>query len=732
MSVLPTDLRPQAELASDSVAVLAQLTSRLSEPDQALVTCALNLARDQLAGRETADGEPAFAHAVGTASVLTGLPLTGSAVAAALLHDLPDFLARSHETLREAVGPDVASLVDGVARMSQIQALTGGVAPGASRHDGTQLEALRKMLLAMVQDIRVVLIRLAEQTQRLRFLVKSDAEARRHAAARETLDLLAPLANRLGVWQFKWELEDLSFRILEPDVYKKVAHQLDEKRVDRERYIDEAIALLKRELAAAGIAGDISGRPKHIYSIWKKMRHKSVDFAEIYDARAVRVLVPEVRDCYAVLGTVHNLWTPLPKEFDDYIAKPKPNGYRSLHTAVIGPDGRVLEVQIRTQEMHRHAELGVAAHWRYKEGGGGRDSSYDEKIAWLRQILEWPDEVPDSAEIAEQFKTELFRDTVYVFTPQGQVIALPRGATPVDFAYHVHTELGHRCRGAKVDGAMVPLNYVLANGQRVEIVSAKSGGPSRDWLNPLLRYIASPRARSKVRQWFNSQNVQAAVALGRTTVEREAHRIGVALPALEELAQRLGFGKIEDCLIAVGRGEVGVRQLQVALRGETEPKVQDEASIVPGRARATGKGGGVLVVGVENLLTVLGKCCKPAPPDEIIGFVTRGRGVTVHRRDCRNLRSMPDERMIEAEWGRTEGQHFPIDIRIEARDRQGLLRDISEILSRERINVTATDTLSRGDFAAMGFTVEVEGVDQLARVLGLIREVTGVTRAQRS
>jgi GTP pyrophosphokinase len=727
----PIDLRLRPGPAEDSVAILAHLSARLSDPDQALVARALDFARNELSERSTADGEPALAHAIGTASVLTGLPLAGSAVAAALLHDLPLFVARSDEKLREVLSPDVASLVDGVARMGEIQALTGGVASGRGREDGAQLEALRKMLLAMVQDIRVVLIKLAEQTQRLRFLVKSDEAARRRAAALETLDLLAPLANRLGVWQLKWELEDLSFRILEPTVYKEVARQVDEKRGDRERYIGEAIATLRRELATAGIAGEISGRPKHIYSIYKKMRRKSVDFAEIYDARAVRVLVPEVKDCYAVLGIVHNLWTPLPKEFDDYIAKPKPNDYRSLHTAVIGPDGRALEIQIRTHDMHRHAELGVAAHWRYKEGGG-RDSSYDDKIAWLRHILEWPDEVPNSAEIAQRFKTELFRDTVYVFTPQGQVIALPRGATPVDFAYHVHTELGHRCRGAKVDGAMVPLSYTLANGQRVEIVAAKTGGPSRDWLNPLLGYIVSPRARSKVRQWFNSQNVQSAVALGRSTIEREAHRVGVALPALEDLAQRLGSRKVEECLIAVGRGEIGLRQIQIALRGEAEPKAEDEEAIVPARARATAKGGGVLVVGVENLLTALGRCCKPAPPDPIVGFVTRGRGITVHRRDCRNLCSMPDERMVAAAWGLTTGQHFPVDLRIEARDRQGLLRDISEILSRERINVTATATLSRGEFASMSFTVEVEGVDQLTKVLGLIREVRGVTRAERA
>ena len=538
----------------DRVAFLAQLAPRLSPPDQALVARALEFAATELPGRATVDGEPALAHAVGTARILAELPLAGGAVTAALLHDIPDFLARSNEKLRETFGADVAGLVDGVVRMGQIQGLTGNAAAATGHGSGVQLEGLRKMLLAMVQDIRVVLIKLAEQTQRLRYLVKSPDDAQRAAVAHETLDLLAPLANRLGVWQLKWELEDLSFRILEPAVYKEVARLVDEKRSSRERYIEEAIATLKRELAATGIVGDVRGRPKHIYSIYRKMQRKALDFADIYDARALRVIVPEVKDCYAVLGIVHNLWTPLPREFDDYIAKPKANGYRSLHTAVIGADGHALEVQIRTQEMHEHSELGVAAHWRYKEGSG-RDTSYDDKIAWLRRILEWQDEVPAAAEIAERFKTELFRDTVYVFTPQGQVVALPRGSTPVDFAYHVHTELGHRCRGARVDGALVPLQYTLANGQRVEVAAAKEGGPSRDWLNPALGYIASPRARSKVRQWFNNQNLQAALVQGRTTIDREAHRIGVSLPALEALAQRLGFAKIEDCLVAVGRGE---------------------------------------------------------------------------------------------------------------------------------------------------------------------------------
>ena len=728
MVSLYTQASFQPESAVDRVAFLAQLAPRLADLDQRLIARALDFVVDELPRQTTADGESALAHALGTASVLAELPLAGAALAAALLHDVPEFLPHGGEKLREVFGADVARLVDGVARMGEIQALSGSVATDQGRGGDAQLEGLRKMLLAMVEDIRVVLIKLAEQTQRLRHLVKSADESRRQRAARETLDLFAPLANRLGVWQFKWELEDLSFRIIEPDVYKTVARLLDEKRGDRERYIGDAITALRREFSAAGIAGEVSGRPKHIYSIYRKMRRKSLDFTEIYDARAVRVMVSDVRDCYTALGIVHNLWKPLPDEFDDYVARPKPNGYRSLHTAVIGPDGRALEVQIRTHDMHQHSELGVAAHWRYKEGGG-RDSSYDEKIAWLRRILEWQDEVPDSAEIAGRFKTELFRESVYVFTPQGRVIALPRGATPIDFAYHVHTDLGHRCRGAKVDGAMVPLNHVLANGQRVEVIAAKEGGPSRDWLNPSLGYTVSTRARSKVRQWFNGQNLQSSLAQGRAAVEREAHRVGVSLPALEELAQRLGFPKVDDCLVAVGRGEIGPRQIQTALRGE-EPRRTEEPAI-PTRTRAWGSGTGVLVVGVENLLTSLGRCCKPAPPDPIIGFVTRGRGVTVHRRDCRNLRSMPEERLIEAGWGRAADARFPVDVRIEARDRQGLLRDISEVLSRDRINVTATNTQSRGDFAAMRFTVEVESIDQLVRVLALIAEIPGVMRAER-
>ncbi|MEK7876921.1 MAG: bifunctional (p)ppGpp synthetase/guanosine-3',5'-bis(diphosphate) 3'-pyrophosphohydrolase, partial [Pseudomonadota bacterium] len=545
---------------------------------------------------------------------------------------------------------------------------------------------------------------------------------------RLALDIFAPLANRLGVWQLKWELEDLALRILEPETYRRIAELLDENRGDRERYIDQVISRLREELARAGIKAEVSGRPKHIYSIYHKMRRKGVDFNALYDVRAVRVLVGDVRDCYAALGSVHNLWTPLPKEFDDYIAKPKSNDYRSLHTAVIGPEGKPLEIQIRTFEMHGHAELGVAAHWRYKEGAR-RDSGYDARIAWLRQIVEWKDEVADVGELAAQFKSELLEDTIYVLTPQGRVIDLPQDATPIDFAYHVHTDLGHRCRGAKIDGAMVPLNTPLKNGQQVEILAGKQGGPSRDWLNPALGFLKSAGARGKVRQWFNRQNHEVSVAQGRAVVDRELQRHGMTSINLDKLAQQFEFDKLNDFLAEVGRGEIGPRQLQTALRKEEPaPVVADEQPLV-GKPRA--RPGGILVVGVDKLLTVPAKCCKPAPPDPIVGFVSRGRGVTIHRKGCVNVARLNAERLVAADWGASPDATFPVDIVIEADDRTGLLRDITEILSRERINVTATNSASRDAAARMLLTVEISNLDQLHRMLVLIREVRGVARAAR-
>ena len=681
-----------------------------------------------------ASGEAVLAHVMGAVPLLGDLHLGHEAIAAELLWPLLEFDAldaAATRTMRERCGGTIVELAEGVQRMSAIGALssrrTQNLKPEAQ---AAQLEALRKMLLAMVQDVRVVLIKLADHTQDLRHAVKSADQTARRETAQLTRDIFAPLANRLGVWQLKWELEDLAFRIIEPDTYKEIAHLLDDKRSNREGYIGNVMNSLKAELARAGIRGDVMGRPKHIYSIYNKMRRKHADFEALHDVRAVRVLVDDVKDCYAVLGMVHHLWSPIPKEFDDYIAKPKGNNYRSLHTAVIGPEGKSVEVQIRTHEMHQSSELGVAAHWRYKEGGRQKKGykDYDGKIAWLRQILDWKDEVRDTGELAEQFKTGLFDDTIYVLTPQGRVVDLPVGATPIDFAYHVHTELGHRCRGAKVDGAMAPLNTVLHNGQQVEIISAAQGGPSRDWMNPQRGFIKSQSARARVRQWFNRLNFDVDVAQGRAMLEKELQRHGLTAMNLDKLAEGEGYAKLDDFLADIARGDVGPKRLQDALRPPPPEPVAEMPA--PKKPRAN-SGGGVLVVGVDKLLTVPAKCCKPAPPEPIVGFVSRGRGVTVHRASCSNVKRLDPERMVTAEWGAASGATFPAEVEIEALDRTGLLRDISEVFTRERANVIATNTLTKDMLARMRFTLEISNLEQLHRVLAMIREVKGVLRAGR-
>jgi len=675
------------------------------------------------------DGDAALAQAQAVADILLVLDLDQEAVAAALIVPVLRAHPQAAREIREKFGATITELAEGVVRMGEIGALSRqGATPDRPEAQAAQLESLRKMLLAMVQDVRVVLIKLADHLQELRIQLKSGDERRRVELAELTRNLFAPLANRLGVWQIKWELEDLALRVLEPDSYKRIARLLDEKRFDRERYIENVVSLLRAEIAHAGIAAEVSGRPKHIASIHRKMQRKAIDFEGLYDVRAVRVLVRDVKDCYAVLGIVHSLWSPLSREFDDYIAKPKANNYRSLHTAVIGPEGKSVEVQIRTYDMHQHSELGVAAHWQYKEGGR-QARGYQEKIAWLRQVLDWKDEVSDSGEFAEQFRTGLFEDSVYVFTPQGRVVDLPMGSTPVDFAYHVHTELGHRCRGARVDGAMVPLNTPLANGQQVEVIAAKQGGPSRDWLNPQLGFLKSQGARSKVRQWFNRQNLEIDIAQGRTLLEKELQRRGMSRLNLDQLAEDMGYERLGDLLSGLGRGEIGPKALHDALTPDAEPAASEEAPIIT-RRPARGSGG-VLVVGVGKLLTSPAKCCRPAPPEPIVGFVTRGRGVSVHRADCANLARLDPVRRIAAEWGEPGGATFPVEIVVDAVDRTGLLRDISEVLSRERINVTATRTNSTDLSARMRFTVEIINLDQLQRVLAMVREVKGVVGAVR-
>jgi GTP pyrophosphokinase len=717
---------------ADASSAIEPALAGLEASERTVVERAHEFAAPLYEGKLLGTGEPALEHAYGLAGNLAQLRIDGATRAAGLLFAVPEYLPEASERLAERFDPAVAALVDGVARLNRLRVVTRGLAASGEKGKQPQAEVLRKMLLAMVEDIRVVLIRLASRTQTLRFLSKAPDDVRQ-PVARETLDIYAPLANRLGVWQLKWELEDLSFRFLEPDLYKRIARELDERRAERESFIAEAIAALNREIAAAGIAAEVSGRPKHIYSIYSKMQQKGLAFDELYDVRGLRVLVDTVKDCYTVLGIVHDLWAPIPKEFDDYISRPKGNRYRSLHTAVAAPDGRALEVQIRTHEMHRHAELGVAAHWRYKEGKGARDEAYDDKIAWLRQVLAWRDEVVGSADWVEQSKRAALDDTVYVLTPQGRVIDLPRGATPIDFAYALHTDLGHRCRGAKVDGVMVPLDYRLDNGQRVEIVAAKAGGPSRDWLTQP-GYLASSRGRNKVRQWFNAEELARTIAAGRTIVEREIAREGATSVKLDALAAQFGFGKADDLFAAVGREEIGPRALQVAVRGPEPAAPAPEEALVTKKSRATPGASGILFVGVDRLMTQLARCCKPVPPDPIVGFVTRGRGISVHRRDCRSLAQLlvrHPERAIESQWGAREAAVFPVDIAVQAHDRQGLLRDVSEVLSRERINVTAVNTQSRQHVATMLFTVEVENREHLQRALAQIGEVKGVFSAVR-
>ncbi|HYC48916.1 MAG TPA: bifunctional (p)ppGpp synthetase/guanosine-3',5'-bis(diphosphate) 3'-pyrophosphohydrolase [Burkholderiales bacterium] len=724
-------LRSHLQLVESHPPLREAARSRLpgAAAQQELVVRALEFIEPLYRDRQIAR-EPLLDHMVAVLRTLTELRLDPDALAAALLYRAFESSPDTARAIRERFGAQVGDLCEGIVRMGDIGALSHRESAAQKPQQQTaQLERLRKMLLAMVQDVRVVLIKLADHLQDLRAELREGGRAAQRAAEL-TRDVFAPLANRLGVWRLKWELEDLAFRILEPDTYKSIARALDEKRLDRERYIEKVVAILKDELERAGIAADVSGRPKHLYSIYKKMLRKGVTFEALHDVRAVRVLVGDVKDCYAALGLVHHLWSPIPKEFDDYIAKPKSNDYRSLHTAVIGPDGKAVEVQIRTHEMHQHSELGIAAHWRYKEDAR-HDRGFDEKIAWLRQVLEWKDEVRDTGDLVEQFKTELFADTVYVLTPQGRVIDLPHGATPIDFAYHVHTELGHRCRGAKVDGAIVPLNTSLANGQQVEILAAKQGGPSRDWLNPALGFIRSQGARTKVRQWFNRQNYEADVAHGRALLDKELQRHGMTAMNHDKLAENAGYDRLNDFLVALARAEIGPKALRDLLEPPSAPAEPPDALAPAARRSRAGGRSSVLVVGVDKLLTLTAKCCKPVPPEPIVGFVTRGRGVSVHRADCPNLQRLDPDRRVDAEWGDAGGAIFPVDVIIEAVDRTGLLRDISDVLTRERINVTATSTQSSAQFARMRFTLEIEHLDQLQRVLALVRDVKGVTAAAR-
>jgi len=705
---------------------------------------------DPLIAGETLDtGENILVHADAVAAILADIGGSVAMQAASYLVYACPHLNKPEEVIAKAFGPNLAQLAMQTNQLVHVQRLSRAAESKTQGADNTplspqlQTENVRKMLLAFSRDLRVVMLRLASRLQTLRHFAATKLPVP-PALASESLQVFAPLANRLGIWQIKWEMEDLSFRFLEPATYKDIARLLDEKRAERERYMVELRQRLQQALASQGIKASVEGRPKHIYSIVRKMRGKSLAFDRVFDIRALRVVVPSVADCYQVLSWVHEHFAPIAEEFDDYIAKPKANGYQSLHTVVRDVDGGPIEVQIRTQAMHEHAEHGVAAHWAYKEAGAkgyagvSANSEYDTKIAVLRQLLAWERDLSGAAQQGNAQGNGLFDDRIYVLTPEAAVVELPQGATPIDFAYTVHTNLGHRCRGAKVDGVMVPLSTQLANGQTVEITAIKEGGPSRDWLNPELAYLASPRARAKVRAWFNAQISEETISRGREAVEKLLQRLGRTVIRLEDLASQLGFKSADGLFEVVGKDEYSLRNIEVLLN-PPEPALQPDEYFQKKFKGAVARKSpsGVLVVGVDSLLTQLSRCCKPAPPDAISGFVTRGKGVSIHRQDCSNFRELASrhgERVIDVRWGEHKGADasvYPVDVAVEAFDRQGLLRDISEVFAKEKMNVIGVQTQSVKGTAWMTFTVEISDAVTLNKVLGSVRGVKGVRAARR-
>ncbi len=734
---------PAAAAEGQVPAVLPHLitATSLTLPEQVNALARARSFAEPLIATETMEsGENTMAHADAVAAILKTIGGSETMQAAIYLVHASVHLNRPQEVIAKAFGENFATLAVETNKLMRVQQQARGAELGGQYLDdeATQTENVRKMLLGFSRDLRVVLLRLASRLQTLRYYAASKRPVS-PGIAREALTVFAPLANRLGIWQIKWELEDLSLRFLEPETYREVARLLDEKRVEREAYMEQMRARLEADLRAHSISATVQGRPKHIYSIVKKMRGKSLNFDQVFDIRAMRVVVPTIKDCYATLSWVHEQFTPIEAEFDDYIAKPKPNGYQSLHTVVRDETGRAIEIQIRTQAMHDHAEHGVAAHWAYKEAGTKgyagvtASSEYDAKIAVLRQLLAW------GSDLAGAHHRGLFEDRIYVLTPDAAVIELPQGATPVDFAYSVHTSLGHRCRGARVDGAMVPLNTPLQNGQTVEITTVKEGRPSRDWLNADLGYLTSNRAKAKVRAWFNAQATHETVARGREAVEKLLQREGKTAVKLEELAVQLGFKSADALFEVVGKDEYSLRNIETVLRpAEAEEEVEEFSPVRKARGTDSPKGG-VLVVGVDSLMTQLAKCCKPAPPDDIRGFVTRGKGVSVHRSDCSNFREMAarnSERVIDVAWGQPKAATvasavYPVDVSVEAADRQGLLRDISEVFAREKTNVIGVQTQSVKGTAWMTFTVEVADSGRLSKVLGIVAAVAGVRSARR-
>ncbi len=690
-----------------------------------LVVHAYHVADQAHEGQKRTSGEPYVQHCLAVANILADLGLDAPTIAAGLLHDTLEDTLYTREQMEKDFGKEVLSLVEGVTKLGQFDHLDS---QAARSYDERELESLRKMFLAMVDDPRVILIKLADRLHNMRTLGVLPEE-RRQRIARETLELFAPLANRLGIWQIKWELEDLGFRYEYPEKYKEIAQLIDERRPDREAYLKRVSHKLHDGLKAEGINADISGRPKHIYSIWKKMERKG-SFEQVYDVRALRVLVDTLAQCYAALGIVHSMWRPIKGEFDDYIANPKDNLYQSRHTAVVADEGKTLEVQIRTHEMHESAELGIAAHWRYKEGGK-RDPKYEEKIAWLRSLMDWRHDVGDAREFVDSLRSDVFQDRVYVFTPKGKLVDMPTGSTPIDFAYHIHTDIGDRCRGARVNGALVSLDYQLQTGDRVEIITAKRGGPSRDWLNPNLGYVKTQRARTKIKQYFKKQDREQNITQGREILERELRRLSLESMPHDAVAKLFSFDKVEDFFEKIGSGDISTQAIVskvIEADRKLHPPPEEPPPLVPtSKPDVTG----LVVRGAGGLMTTLANCCKPVPGDPIIGFVTRGRGVIVHHRNCTNIvHSQETERLIEVSWGSSQ-RTYPVTIKISAYDRGGLLRDVATVVAAENVNMSSVHVTTNKNLATFLATLEIAGTAQLSKVMDRIERLPNVIEVRR-
>lgn len=735
MMVSPTDTY------SHDLASLLHSLKDIKPNEQDLIERAYHRAEKAHEGQKRKSGEPYFTHCVAVASILAEMNMDPETIAAGLLHDIVEDTDVTIEMLRAEFGTSIALLVDGVTKLKKLP-IKNVSSVGDNRRTSTvnrEMEYIRKMLMTMGDDVRVVIVKLADRLHNMRTLGYMP-QHKQQTVAQETNDIFAPLANRLGIWQIKWELEDLSFRYLKPEAYRSIATSLDEQRVHREEYVRKIKTKLESKLSSHGLSKvTITARPKHIYSIYTKMQRKDLPLEQIYDIRAVRVLVENLTDCYLVLGIVHNLWRPIPGEFDDYIANPKDNFYRSLHTAVYDDEGKTVEIQIRTWEMHEAAEYGIAAHWRYKEGNRQHDKAFEKRVSYLRRLMEFGPEVYDATQFVDTVKAEVFQDRVYIVTPNGDIIDLPVGATPIDFAYHIHTDVGDRCRGAKINGRLVPLNYKLKMSDQVEILTAKRGGPSMDWLNPDLDYAVTTRARNKIRHWLRKQNRDKHISMGRDALERELKRLGVLdKVTFESVGKLLGYEKLDDFLATIGAGDVTGSQITNRVleeeRRKKEQMITEEELLKP-RSKSTSSNTttGVSIMGAGGLLVNLARCCSPMPGDEIIGYITRGRGITVHRSDCPNMQSLRDsERHIDVSWGTADDkQRYIVPVEVVAYDREGLLREISTIIADQKVNIASIEVSTRQHIATLYLQLEIASNQQLTRILSKIDCIPSVVEARR-